>query len=59
MGSSLQSGKGHHLVKDKSRVNGSLLASRGIVAAYPKAAKLSHLAAHARHYLLHDTLLIR
>lgn len=55
----LQSGKGHHISKSKSRVHGSLLASRGIVAAYPKAVKLSHLTSHAKHYLLHDTLLIR
>ena len=55
----LQSGKGHHITKCKSQVSGALLAGRGIVAAYPKAAKLSHLMSHARHYLLHDTLLIR
>ncbi|KAL3152976.1 hypothetical protein ABBQ38_012006 [Trebouxia sp. C0009 RCD-2024] len=54
-----QSGKGHHISKTKSRVHGALLASRGIVAAYPKAVKLSHLQSHAKHYLLHDTLLIR
>lgn len=55
----MQSGKGHHISKTKSRVHGALLASRGIVAAYPKAVKLSHLKSHAKHYLLHDTLLIR
>lgn len=54
-----QSGKGHHISKSKSRVHGPLLASRGIVAAYPKAVKLSHLMSHAKHYLLHDTLLVR
>jgi len=55
----IQSGKGHHITKSKSRVHGPLLASRGIVAAYPKAVKLSHLMSHAKHYLLHDTLLVR
>ena len=55
----LQSGKGHHIVKSRSRVNDALLTSRGIVAAYPKAVKMTHLMSHARHYLLHDTLLIR
>ncbi|KAL0022805.1 hypothetical protein WJX79_011008 [Trebouxia sp. C0005] len=54
-----QSGKGHHIIKSKSRVHGPLLASRGIVAAYPKAVKLSHLMSHAKHYLFHDTLLVR
>ncbi|DBA87384.1 hypothetical protein WJX77_000747 [Trebouxia sp. C0004] len=54
-----QSGKGHHITKSRSRVHGPLLASRGIVAAYPKAVKLSHLMSHAKHYLLHDTLLVR
>lgn len=55
----MQSGKGHHIVKSRSRVNDALLTSRGIVAAYPKAAKMTHLMTHARHYLPHDTLLIR
>ena len=55
----LQSGKGHHVTKSKSRVPGHLLASRGIVAAYPKAVKLGYLTRHAKHYLLHDTVLIR
>ncbi|DBB18191.1 TPA: hypothetical protein ACH3X3_003163 [Trebouxia sp. C0006] len=54
-----QSGKGHHITKSKSRVHGPLLASRGIVAAYPKVVKLSHLMSHAKHYLFHDTLLVR
>jgi len=55
----IQSGKGHHITKSKSRVHGPLLASRGIVAAYPKVVKLSHLMSHAKHYLFHDTLLVR
>ena len=55
----VQSSKGHHISKSKSRVQGALLASRGIVAAYPKAVRLSHLMTHAKHYLVHDTLLIR
>ena len=55
----LQSGKGHHIVQKRPRRLGPLLGSRGVVAAWPRAASLRHLQQHARHYLPGDTLVVR
>lgn len=55
----LQSGKGHHIVQKRPRRLGPLLGSRGVVAAWPRAASLRHLQQHARHYLRGDTFVVR